>query len=153
MGIRIYQVWLIFFFRHLATELISSNSDSSDISIKIFETLALNIANCFIRHNAEADACDLLYELGMLDSIVDLSDSHNYQKISNYLSSCAPFETSPDDQSLYKAVYKVCLKQGDYISAFYAALKIDDFDLDRELYPLLSDSYYAIFILVLSKTK
>jgi 26S proteasome regulatory subunit N1 len=48
-------------------------------------SIALEITTHCLSHNAEADACDLLLELEILDKLIALVDSQNFQRICLYL--------------------------------------------------------------------
>ncbi len=46
---------------------------------------AIEIVPFFMKHNAEADACDLLIELELLDRLPDLVDKDTYQRVCLYI--------------------------------------------------------------------
>lgn len=46
---------------------------------------ALELVPFFLKHNAEADACDLLIELELLSKLPALVDKNNYQRVCLYI--------------------------------------------------------------------
>jgi 26S proteasome regulatory subunit N1 len=73
--------------RHLSAETIYEfmQYQEEDKDTKPLTTLALEIAPFFLKHNAEADACDLLLELEMLSLLPSLVDKDNYQRVCLYI--------------------------------------------------------------------
>jgi 26S proteasome regulatory subunit N1 len=47
--------------------------------------LALEIVPFFLKHNAEADACDLLLELEIIHKLVDFVDKETYERVCLYI--------------------------------------------------------------------
>ena len=47
--------------------------------------MALEIVPFFLKHNAEADACDLLLELEMIHRLAEFVDKDTYQRVCLYI--------------------------------------------------------------------
>lgn len=77
--------------RHLAAEIIVEYQDRTEkeISTEEIRTLALELTQFFLKHNAEADACDLLLELEYLDILPEYVDKDTYQRVCLYILRCA----------------------------------------------------------------
>ena len=55
--------------------------ESTEVVVK----LALEIVPFFLKHNAEADACDLLLELEIIPKLADHVDKDTYQRVGLYI--------------------------------------------------------------------
>ena len=62
-----------------------------------------------MEHNAEPDACDLLFELERLDLLLEMMDGHDHQRVCLYLTSCVPFEAVVDDQIVIRPMMYLAL--------------------------------------------
>ena len=73
--------------RHLAGEIVEEYQVriESEKSTEELLKLALEIAPFFMKHNAEADACDLLIEMEALDQLPSLVDKNTYQRVCLYI--------------------------------------------------------------------
>lgn len=73
--------------RHLAMELMAEYNAlleanlNTDVVIKV----AKEIVPFFLKHNAEADACDLLLELEIVDQLVDFVDKNTFERVCLYI--------------------------------------------------------------------
>ena len=56
-------------------------NESVDVVVKV----ALEIIPFFLKHNAEADACDLLLELEQVDKLVDFVDKNTFERVCLYI--------------------------------------------------------------------
>ena len=62
--------------------------------------MAGEIADFFLDHNAEPDACDVLYEVGQLGTLPGLLRAvpgRDHGRMCLYLESCVPYEAAGDD--------------------------------------------------------
>ena len=60
--------------------LLEANS-STDVVLKV----ALEIVPFFLKHNAEADACDLLLELEQVGKLVEFVDKNTFERVCLYI--------------------------------------------------------------------
>jgi 26S proteasome regulatory subunit N1 len=78
---------MIYFSRHLSAE-IASEWESTESNAELRQRL-LSLTNDIIpflmRHNAEADACDLLMEIEQLDLIETFVDKDTFSRVCLYL--------------------------------------------------------------------
>lgn len=77
--------------RHLTAELtqewieIDTDGSNSLISKDELTHLAKDIVAFYMKHNAEADACDLLMEIERLDILLNYVEKETYQRVCLYL--------------------------------------------------------------------
>lgn len=127
--------------RHLAMELadergkrvVEGQSDEDLIS------LALELCKFFLEHNAEPDACDLLFEIERLDLIVGMLEGQDHGRVCLYLQSCVPFEAVVDDQTVLQVVHRIYRQVGDLPMALTVALRINDRAMIQEDFEAATD--------------
>lgn len=73
--------------RHLSSEIMQEYQArlESDQSTKELIDLALEIVPFFLKHNAEADAVDLLLEVESIDQLVQFVDKNTYERVCLYM--------------------------------------------------------------------
>lgn len=73
--------------RHLSGELIAEYDHLSNLeqSTKVIIEQALELVPFFLKHNAEADACDLLIELELLEKLGGFVDKETYARVCLYI--------------------------------------------------------------------
>ena len=121
-------------------------NESVDVVVKV----ALEIIPFFLKHNAEADACDLLLELEQVDKLVDFVDKNTFERVCLYIlryiffkkfkKSCVPFVTPPDDISILKTAHAIYCKMSRYPQALQVALKLNDQELIQSDFSNCPDS-------------
>ncbi len=77
----------LLFIRHLSAE-IASEWESTETNAELrqrFLSLTNDIIPFLMRHNAEADACDLLMEIEQLDLIETFVDKDTFSRVCLYL--------------------------------------------------------------------
>ncbi|TPX74609.1 hypothetical protein CcCBS67573_g04123 [Chytriomyces confervae] len=141
--------------RHLTAELIleynartaGSEDDlqPADPPAKPFATteelirLALDIVPFCLKHNAEADACDLLLELESLDKLPQFVDKDTYARVCLYIVSMVPYVAPPDDASILKTARAIYRAQNQYTQSILISLRINDLALVKEDYDSCTD--------------
>ncbi|KAI8899899.1 armadillo-type protein [Globomyces pollinis-pini] len=120
--------------RHLAAEIIGEYQSNSEDAAKnkILLDQALELVPFFLKHNAEADACDLLLELESLPRLTEFVDKVTYARVCLYIVGCAPYVTPPDDIVILKVAHEIYKKMDQYPSALQVALKLNDLELIKE---------------------
>lgn len=75
------------YMRHLALEIGREfqNRSDEDKSTDDITELALELVPFFLKHNAEADAVDILSELEMIDQIEKYLDENTYSRVCLYM--------------------------------------------------------------------
>lgn len=73
--------------RHLALEIGAeyANRQEKEEDTQDLTDLAMSLVPYFLKHNAEADAVDLLLELEIIDKLPPLLDENTYQRASLYM--------------------------------------------------------------------
>ncbi|KAI8912639.1 armadillo-type protein [Gorgonomyces haynaldii] len=127
-------LWGHEYVRYLSSEIVAQWNAFDEENIKSQEaqqvmSQALEIVPFFMKHNAEADACDLLIELEGLDRLPSLVDKDTYNRVCLYILGCAPYVTPPDDVAIYKTAHQIYKTFGEYPAALQVALKLNDIEL------------------------
>lgn len=75
------------YMRHLALEIGKEfqNRLNDDSSTDDITDLTLALVPFFLKHNAEADAVDILSDLEMIESIEQYLDENTYARVCNYM--------------------------------------------------------------------
>lgn len=129
--------------RHLAGEIAQ---EWGDLSEKDEEKKAelLKLANEIVpynmKHNAEAEACDLLMEIERLDLLESYVDIDAYPRVCLYLTSCVPFVPEPENTNLLKTTMKIFLKFQQFPEALRLALQLNDVSIIKETFLACGDS-------------
>ena len=96
--------------------------------------LAKEIVAFYMKHNAEADACDLLMEIEHVSLLSDFVEKETYQRVCLYLLSCAPYVPEPEDSILLKEAYNMYLKFQQDQLALRCAIQLNDQNLIHEVF-------------------
>jgi 26S proteasome regulatory subunit N1 len=80
------------YMRHLALEIgeeqqhrLNQETDGQEPDLDDIKQLALDLVPYFLKHNAEADAVDLLSELEMITDIPQYLDENTYSRVCLYM--------------------------------------------------------------------
>ena len=105
------------------------------------ELLALmeQIVPFCMSHNAEADPCDLLMEMEMVDKLVSYVDENNYERVCLYLVSCVNYVPEPEDQNILQAILDIYRKLNRFPESLLIALKMNNLNLVRDIYEACED--------------
>lgn len=91
--------------------------------------LALSLIPYFLKHNAEADAVDLLSELEMIDELPKYLDEDTYSRTCLYMASMVNLLTYPEDQQFLRTAHDIYLKYDKLAQAMVLAIRLNDLDL------------------------
>ncbi|CAG8700181.1 1181_t:CDS:2, partial [Scutellospora calospora] len=94
--------------------------------------LALEIVPFFLKHNAEADAVDLLLELEAIEKLPDYVDKDIYARVCLYMVSCVNLLVPPDDVAFLRTAHAIYRKENKFTEAVSLAIRLGDHDLIRE---------------------
>ncbi|KAF1964643.1 26S proteasome regulatory complex, non-ATPase subcomplex, Rpn1 subunit [Bimuria novae-zelandiae CBS 107.79] len=129
------------YMRHLALEIgreyqkrLNDDKPTEDIT-----DLALSLVPFFLKHNAEADAVDILSELEMIDQIEKYLDADTYARVCLYMVSTVPLLTYPDNDKFLRTAYQVYRKYKQYTQAIVLAIRLNDRDLIEETFNSTED--------------
>ncbi|KIV87400.1 hypothetical protein PV11_02949 [Exophiala sideris] len=122
------------YIRHLALEigqeyqnrLAAGSSEVGDLT-----ELALSLVPYFLKHNAEADAVDLLSELEMIEELPGFLDENTYSRVCLYMVSMVNLLTYPDDIAFLKTAHEIYIKYNKLAQAMVLAIKLNDEELIR----------------------
>ena len=129
-----YGTWGHEYIRHLALEIgkayekrLEKEEDTQDLT-----SLALSLVPYFMKHNAEADAVDLLSDLEMIDELPKYLDVNSYSRTCLYMTSMVNLLTYPDDQDFLKTAHKIYMQYNKPALAMVLAIKLNDNSLILE---------------------
>lgn len=122
------------YMRHLALEIGQDHQKrlNDDKDYQELVDLANTIVPFFVKHNAEADAVDLLSELEMIDQIPRFIDENTYPRVCLYMVSMVPLLTFPDNDKFLRTAHEIYKKYGKLTQAINLAIRLNDVDLILE---------------------
>ncbi|ODV77992.1 26S proteasome regulatory complex, non-ATPase subcomplex, Rpn1 subunit [Suhomyces tanzawaensis NRRL Y-17324] len=130
------------YMRHLALEIgeayqesLGSEDNTTDRLIQ----LALKIVPFFLKHNAEADAVDLLLEIESIDKLPQYMDESTFARVCLYMVSCVPLLSPPDDTSFLETAFAIYLSYNQLPQALTLAIKLDDESLIKQVFEVTND--------------
>ncbi|CAG8504738.1 13783_t:CDS:10 [Ambispora leptoticha] len=120
--------------RHVSTEIGQEflHRSEQDLPIDDLMTLSLEIVPFFLKHNAEADAVDLLLELEAIDQLPQFVDKDTYARVCLYMVSCVNLLVPPDDIAFLRTAHTIYRQHNKYTEAVSLAIRLQDLDLIRE---------------------
>eukprot|EP00471_Norrisiella_sphaerica_P011214 CAMPEP_0184505640 /NCGR_PEP_ID=MMETSP0113_2-20130426/53093_1 /TAXON_ID=91329 /ORGANISM="Norrisiella sphaerica, Strain BC52" /LENGTH=899 /DNA_ID=CAMNT_0026895339 /DNA_START=51 /DNA_END=2750 /DNA_ORIENTATION=- len=111
-------------------ERIEKEEKTEDLVKLIDEIIPFNM-----KHNSEADACDLLMEVSMLDKIQEYVNKDNHARVCRYLLSCADYLSDEAEiVKLMKIVATAYRKSGQLCDSMRVAMKLNSPDLVKEIF-------------------
>jgi len=139
------ELWGHEYVRHLSGEVVDEYNNLSEEDAE-FEAnkaklveLAKTIVPSQMKHNTEAEACDLLMEVQQLDLLHQYVDEDAYNRVCLYLVSCVPFVPDPENTKLLMTAFKIFRKFNQYPQALRLALQLNDKPLVEELFNSCTD--------------
>jgi 26S proteasome regulatory subunit N1 len=129
------------YMRHLALEIGREfqNRLNEDKSTDDVTDLASNLVPFFLKHNAEADAVDILSELEMIDQVEKYIDENTYARVCLYMVGIVPLLTYPDNDKFLRTTYQIYCKYEKYTQAVALAIRLNDRDLIEEAFNSTKD--------------
>lgn len=129
------------YMRHLALEIGEEYSIRTDSDENTDDLLALSlkIVPYFLKHNAEADAVDLLMEIEKIEYLPEYVDANTFARVCLYMVSCVPLLPPPDDLAFLNTAYNIYFTNGQLTQALALAIRIDNEDLIRAVFDATSD--------------
>lgn len=130
------------YMRNLALEIgeayqesLGANDDYTNRLVK----LSLQIVPFFLKHNAEADAVDLLLEVESIEKLPQYLDDSTYARVCLYMVSCVPLLAPPDDTAFLQTAYSIYLAHNQLTQALTLAIKLDDELLIKQIFEATDD--------------
>ena len=93
----------------------------------------------FMKHNAEAEAIDLLMEVGRLDELVAHVDKTNCDRICAYLAQLAQYVPEPEDSMVLTVAVDSLRKLDRYPEALMMAVRLGDDALLQDILSACDD--------------
>uniref|UniRef100_A0A0M3HQ45 26S proteasome non-ATPase regulatory subunit 2 n=1 Tax=Ascaris lumbricoides TaxID=6252 RepID=A0A0M3HQ45_ASCLU len=131
--------------RHLAMEMAeewracAGDADAEKARREELLTLAKDIVAHNVKHNAEVEACDLLFEIERLDLLVDYVEEVDHARVCLYLLSCSPLTPDPDNQILIKTAKDIYVKFSKQFEALRCAIMLNDVSMIRDIFVATED--------------
>lgn len=129
------------YMRHLALEIgtdfqkrLNEDKDTDDLI-----ALALTLVPFFLKHNAEADAVDILSELEMIEEITKHVDENTYARVCLYMVSMVPLLTYPDNDRFLRTAHEIYTKYNQLTQAISLAIRLNDMDLIKQDFASTTD--------------
>lgn len=130
------------YMRHLALEIGESYQaklGADDAYIARLVDLSFHIVPFFLKHNAEADAVDLLLEIENIEKLPQYLDNATYARVCLYMVSCVPLLAPPDDTAFLHTAYSIYLSHNQLTQALTLAIKLDNEDLIKQVFESTED--------------
>ncbi|OSS45010.1 hypothetical protein B5807_09367 [Epicoccum nigrum] len=129
------------YMRHLALEIgrefqnrLNDDKPTDDVT-----DLGATLVPFFLKHNAEADAVDMLSELELIDQIEQHIDENTYARVCLYMVGLVPLLTYPDNEKFLRTAYSIYRKYNQYTQAVALAIRLNDRDLIEEAFNSTKD--------------
>lgn len=135
-------LWGHEYMRHLALEIGQAYQESlgsDDAHVAQLVDLSLKIVPFFLKHNAEADAVDLLLEIENIEKLPQFLDDSTYARVCLYMVSCVPLLAPPDDSAFLHTAFSIYLAHNQLTQALNLAIKLDNEDLVKQIFESTSD--------------
>ncbi|KAG8688769.1 proteasome regulatory particle base subunit, partial [Ceratobasidium sp. 423] len=97
--------------------------------IEELRELGLTCAKFLLKHNAEADAVDLLLELECIDRIASLVDANTFARVCLYMVSCVNLLPPPDDLAFLRTAHEIYINHSKFPEALALAIRIGEPEL------------------------
>ncbi|KAF3045709.1 proteasome regulatory particle base subunit [Didymella keratinophila] len=129
------------YMRHLALEIGREfqNRLNDDKSTDDVTDLGASLVPFFLKHNAEADAVDMLSELEMIDQVEQHVDENTYARVCLYMVGIVPLLTYPDNDKFLRTAYQIYRKYNQFTQAVALAIRLNDRDLIEEAFNSTKD--------------
>ncbi|KAK0914007.1 proteasome regulatory particle base subunit [Friedmanniomyces endolithicus] len=119
------------YMRHLALEIgqeyqrrLDEEQDFEDIA-----DLTRTLVTFFLKHNAEADAVDVLSELEMIEEMKKFVDKDTWARVCLYMVSMVPLLTYPDNDRFLRTAHDIYVQYKQLAQAMSLAIRLNDMEL------------------------
>ena len=132
------------YMRHLALEIGEEYQKRMDEGLEDVDTdeladMAMALVPYFLKHNAEADAVDILSELEIIDQIEKFLDEDTYHRVCMYMVSMVPLLAYPDNDKFLRTAYQIYKQYKQYTQALVIAIRINDMQTIEEAFNATND--------------
>ncbi|MCJ1335354.1 proteasome regulatory particle base subunit [Bachmanniomyces sp. S44760] len=121
------------YIRHLALEIGEDYQRrmTDDVDVQELVDLARTLVPYFLKHNAEADAVDLLSELERIQELPKYLDENTYPRVCLYMVSMVNLLTYPEDQQFLRTAHNIYKQYHKLSQAMVLAIRLNDIDMIR----------------------
>lgn len=129
-----YGAWGFEYVRHLALEIGKEYNKrlEEDKDVQDLTQLATTLIPYFLKHNAEADAVDLLSELEMIEELPQYLDKDTYSRTCLYMSSMVNLLTYPEDQQFLRTAHDIYKEYDKPAQAMVLAIRMNDMEVIKQ---------------------
>ena len=130
------------YIRHLALEIgqdFEKRVDAEEDYDELVD-LARSLIPYFLKHNAEADAVDLLSELERIQEIPQYLDENTYQRVCLYMVSMVNLLTYPEDKQFLETAHSIYRQYNKLPQAMVLAIRLNDILMIQEDFDATDDS-------------
>ncbi|KAJ8609795.1 hypothetical protein MRB53_038944 [Persea americana] len=122
------------YMRHLALEIGQEIQIryTAEESYQDLIDLAFTIVPFFLKHNAEADAVDLLSELEMIDEISAFVEEDTFERVCLYMISMVPLLTFPENEKFLMTAHDIYMKFKKLSHAMTIAIRLGNTQLIKD---------------------
>eukprot|EP00467_Chlorarachnion_reptans_P001096 CAMPEP_0114510354 /NCGR_PEP_ID=MMETSP0109-20121206/13736_1 /TAXON_ID=29199 /ORGANISM="Chlorarachnion reptans, Strain CCCM449" /LENGTH=896 /DNA_ID=CAMNT_0001689643 /DNA_START=152 /DNA_END=2842 /DNA_ORIENTATION=+ len=125
------------YIRNLSGEIGAEYNERTENDEKVEDLIKLvdEIIPFDMKHNSEADACDLLMEVSLLDKIQQYITKDNHARVCRYLLSCVDYISDETESAkLMEIVATAYRKCGQLADSLRVAIKLNKQELVREIF-------------------
>lgn len=116
-----------------AKEGLTLGTNSGVGSLADVRNLGIKLVPFFLKHNAEADAVDLLLEIEAVEHLPKFVDETTYARVCHYMVACVPLLAPPDDVAFLHTAYAIYLAHRQLTQALALAIRLDDMELIKSV--------------------
>ena len=131
------------YIRHLTGEVAAEYEERKEKETNVENLIPLidTIADFYIKHSVECDACDLLTEVGRLETIVEKIHEDSHERVGLYLTRCAQYAVDLEDAQIQLNIaFRVYMRFNSYIHALRVAMRLEDNALVELVFNSCKDS-------------
>lgn len=129
------------YLRHLSLEIgeeYEANLDSGKPKDKLVQLSSI-IAPYFLKHNAEAEAVDLLLEIEEVEKLSKYVCKNTYKRVCSYMVACVPLLAPPDDLAFLNTAFTIYLENNRLTEALTLAIRLGDESLVKSVFESTDD--------------
>lgn len=129
------------YLRHLSLQIGEQYEADLDLGNPKDDLVKLSeiIVPYFLKHNAEAEAVDLLLEIEEVEKLSKYVDKNTYKRVCTYMVACVPLLAPPDDLAFLHTAYTIYLENNKLTEALTLAIRLGDESLVRSVFDSTDD--------------
>lgn len=129
------------YLRHLALEIGEQYEADLDTNASKDQLIQLSeiISPYFLKHNAEAEAVDLLLEIEEIEKITKYVDKNTYKRVCSYMVACVSLLAPPDDLAFLNTAFSIYLEHNKLTEALTLAIRLGEDSLIKTVFDATDD--------------